>query len=54
MNDLISKQDAINKIESIDPYAIDDEYTHGYMDGLRDAYDVILQIPPVQHKTKEE
>jgi len=55
--DCIRRQDVIDKFTSIVPYAIDDEYTHGYMDGLRDGYDVILELPsvqPEQRYTEEE
>lgn len=46
--DCIRRQDAIDKFTSMVPYAIDDEYTHGYMDGLRDGYDEIMELPSVQ------
>ena len=48
MNDLISRQAAIDALAKFVPYAICDESTESYTNGLTDAYNLILQLPSVQ------
>ena len=52
MNDLISRQEAIDALAKFVPYAICDESTESYTNGLTDAYNLICQLPsaePVKH-----
>ena len=52
MTDLISRQDAIDALAKFVPYAICDESTESYTNGLTDAYNLICQLPsaePVRH-----
>ena len=48
MSDLISRQDAIDALAKFVPYAICDESTESYTNGLTDAYNLILQLPSAQ------
>ena len=48
MDDLISRQDAIDALAKFVPYAIYDESTQSYTNGLTDAYYLILQLPSAQ------
>ena len=48
MDDLISRQAAIDALAKFVPYAICDESTESYTNGLTDAYYLILQLPSVQ------
>lgn len=48
MDDLISRQDAIEAIAKFVPYAICDESTESYTNGLTDAYNLICQLPSEQ------
>ena len=48
MNDLISRQQAIDALAKIVPYAIFDESTESYTNGLTDAYNLICQLPSAQ------
>ena len=48
MNDLISRQAAIDALAKFVPYAICDESTESYTNGLTDAYNLILQLPSAQ------
>ena len=48
MNDLISRQAAIDALAKFVPYAICDESTESYTNGLTDAYYLILQLPSAQ------
>ena len=43
--DLISRQAAIEAIAKFVPYAICDESTESYTNGLKDAYNLICQLP---------
>ena len=55
--DLISRQAAIDALAKFVPYAICDESTESYTNGLTDAYNLILQLPsaqPEQRYTEEE
>ena len=48
MSDLISRQAAIDALAKFVPYAICDESTESYTNGLTDAYNLICQLPPAQ------
>ena len=48
MQDLISRQDAIDALAKFVPYAICDESTESYTNGLTDAYNLICQLPSAQ------
>ena len=48
MNDLISRQAAIDALAKFVPYAICDESTESYTNGLTDAYNLICQLPSAQ------
>ena len=48
MDDLISRQAAIDALAKFIPYAIYDESTQSYTNGLTDAYYLILQLPSAQ------
>ena len=48
MSDLISRQAAIDALAKFVPYAICDESTESYTNGLTDAYNLILQLPSAQ------
>ena len=52
MSDLISRQAAIDALAKFVPYAICDESTESYTNGLTDAYYLILQLPSVQPEPK--
>ena len=57
MNDLISRQAAIDALAKFVPYAICDESTESYTNGLTDAYNLICQLPsahPEQLTDKEQ
>ena len=47
-DDLISRQEAIDALAKFVPYAICDESTESYTNGLTDAYNLILQLPSAQ------
>ena len=52
MSDLIDRQAAIDALAKFVPYAICDESTESYTNGLTDAYNLICQLPsaePVRH-----
>jgi hypothetical protein len=46
--DCISRQQAIEALAKFVPYAICDESTESYTNGLTDAYNLILQLPSAQ------
>ena len=46
--DTISRQAAIDALAKFVPYAICDESTESYANGLTDAYNLILQLPSAQ------
>ena len=48
MDDVISRQAAIDALAKFVPYAICDESTESYTNGLTDAYNLILQLPSAQ------
>ena len=48
MSDLISRKAAIDALAKFVPYAICDESTESYTNGLTDAYNLILQLPSAQ------
>lgn len=50
--DTISRQAAIDALAKFVPYAICDESTESYTNGLTDAYYLILQLPSVQPEPK--
>ena len=52
MSDLISRQAAIEALAKFVPYAICDESTESYTNGLTDAYYLILQLSSVQPEPK--
>lgn len=51
---MISRQAAIDALEKLVPYAIDDDCAKAYMDGLTDAYNLICQLPPAETDRMEE
>lgn len=51
--DLIDRQAAIEALAKFVPYAICDESTESYTNGLTDAYYLILQLPSVQPDLSE-
>ena len=53
MSDLIDRQAAIDALAKFVPYAICDESTESYTNGLTDAYNLILQLPSAQPETCE-
>ena len=53
MSDLISRQAAIDALAKFVPYAICDESTESYTNGLTDAYNLICQLPSAQPEPKE-
>ena len=52
MDDLISRQAAMEALAKFVPYAICDESTESYTNGLTDAYNLILQLPSAQPERK--
>jgi hypothetical protein len=50
MSDLISRQATIDALAKFVPYAICDESTESYTNGLTDAYNLICQLPSAQPK----
>lgn len=46
--DTISRQAAIDAMAKFVPYAIDDDVTRAYTDGLTDAYNLVCQLPSAQ------
>ena len=52
MKDLIDRQAAIDALAKFVPYAICDESTESYTNGLTDAYYLILQLPSAQPERK--
>lgn len=48
MDDLISRQAAMDALAKFVPYAICDESTESYTNGLTDAYNLICQLPSAQ------
>ena len=46
--DLIDRQAAIDALAKFVPYAICDESTESYTNGLTDAYNLICQLPSAQ------
>ena len=48
MTDYIDRQAAIDALAKFVPYAICDESTESYTNGLKDAYNLICQLPPAQ------
>lgn len=53
MDDPISRRAAIDAIAKFVPYAICDESTESYTNGLTDAYNLILQLPSVTPERKK-
>ena len=53
MDDLISRQAAIDALAKFVPYAIFDESTESYTNGLTDAYNLICQLPSAQPEQSE-
>ena len=53
MNDLISRQAAIDALAKFVPYAICDESTESYTNGLTDAYNLICQLPSAEKVCKQ-
>lgn len=47
-SDCISRQAAIDALAKFVPYAICDESTESYANGLTDAYNLICQLPSAQ------
>ena len=47
-SDLISREAVIDALAKFVPYAICDESTESYANGLTDAYNLILQLPSAQ------
>ena len=47
VGDLISRQAAIDALAKFVPYAICDELTESYTNGLMDAYNLVCQLPSV-------
>ena len=54
MDDLISRQAAIEALAKFVPYAICDESTESYTNGLTDAYNLICQLPSAQPDLSQE
>lgn len=54
MSDLISRQAAINALAKLVPYAIYDESTESYTNGLTDAHDLICLLPSAQPELTED
>ena len=54
MSDLISRQAAIDELGKFVPYAICDESTESYTNGLTDAYNLICQLPSAQPDLSQE
>lgn len=52
MDDLISRKQAIDALAKFVPYAICDESTESYTNGLTDAYNLICQLPSAQPEQK--
>ena len=52
-DDLISRQAAIDALAKFVPYAICDESTESYTNGLTDAYNLICQLPSAQPERKK-
>lgn len=48
--DLIDRRAAIDALAKFVPYAICDESTESYTNGLTDAYNLICQLPSVEPK----
>ena len=48
MDDLISRQAAIDALAKFVPHAICDESSESYTNGLTDAYNLICQLPSAQ------
>jgi len=53
INDTISRQAAIDALAKFVPYAICDESTESYTNGLTDAYNLICQLPSAQPEQSE-
>lgn len=51
--ELISREAAIDALAKFIPYAICDESTESYTNGLTDAYHLILQLPSAQPERKK-
>lgn len=54
MSDLIERQAAIDALAKFVPYAICDESTESYTNGLKDAYDLICQLPSAEPDIAEK
>ena len=52
MSDLISRQEAIDALARMIPFAIYDISTESYTNGLTDAYNLICQLPSIQPERK--
>ena len=52
--DCISRQAAINALAKLVPYAIYDESTESYTNGLTDAHDLICLLPSAQPELTDE
>lgn len=48
MDDLISRQAALDALAKFVPYAIYDESTESYTNGLTDAHNLICQLPSAE------
>lgn len=48
VEDCISRQAARDELAKLVPYAIYDDASRAYTDGLTDAYNLICQLPPAQ------
>lgn len=53
MSDAIDRQAVIDALAKFVPYAICDESTESYTNGLTDAYNLILQLPSAQPERKK-
>lgn len=50
--DAIYRQDAVDALAKFVPYAIDDDCTRAYTDGLTDAYNLICNLPSAEPERK--
>ena len=54
MSDLINREEAKDALAKFVPYVIDDISTESYTNGLKDAYDLICQLPSVQMDNEQK
>lgn len=52
-DDMISRKATIDAMAKFVPYAIDDDVTRAYTDGLTDAYNLVCQLPSAQPVAKD-